>query len=60
MIQMADDQFFVAALNQQIKERDRITSARDANEIAPVRRDRAKNIFILNPIQRDLTSNVRR
>jgi len=57
MIQMTDNQVFVAALTKPMEQRNRVASARDADEIASVGRKPAKKIFIF-PIQHDLTSNV--
>ena len=58
VIQMANNEFLVAALNQPMKQRHRIAPARHGNEILPVRRKLADKVFILNPIQRNLASNI--
>src|SRR5437660_12690907 len=60
MIEMTGDKIFVAGCNEPMQQRDRIAPDGHADEITPVRRKRAQKNFILNQIQRDLASNVRR
>ena len=60
MIQMADDQIFVAKIDKRMQERDGIAAAGDADEIARLGREMPQDGRInLNPIHAGGASNVR-
>src|SRR5713101_6067137 len=61
MIQMADDQLFVSKIDKPVKQHDRIASAGDADQIACLKPEPAKQILInLNPVHAVVASNLRR
>ncbi len=61
VIQVADDQLLVTNVDKVMKERDGIASAGNADEMARVRREPAKQGCLnLNPIHPVVASNVRR